>query len=308
MNAEGPMKAEAPDVIGLGETMLSFVARDGTVETATDFLATHGGAETNALIGLTRRGLRTAWVSRLGDDPAGHRIRAALTTEGVDLRWVRTDDERPTGLMVRDTVGNVRYWRAGSAASALSPSDLDEVRVGDARAVLVTGITAMLGPGPQAAAVAFLERASGLRAVDPNLRAGLWGSDRPRDLLGPLLARCDVVLGGERELSVLVGGDGEVAARRAGALGPGEVVVKRGADGAAVLDPDGIWHVMPAPARTEIDPVGAGDAFNAGYLAARLTGASCLEALRAGCEAGAAAAVTFGDVAPAPAARPAVDV
>ena len=301
------MSAEAPDVIALGETMLSFVARNGTIGTATDFLATHGGAETNALVELTRRGLRTAWVSRLGDDPAGERIRAALTTEGVDLRWVGTDDERPTGLMVRDTVGHVRYWRAGSAASALSPSDLEQVPVGDARAVLVTGITAMLGQGPQAAAVAFLERARGLRAVDPNLRAGLWGSDRPGDLLRPLLARCDVFLGGERELSVLVGGEGEVAARHAVALGPREVVVKRGADGAAALDPDGAWHVMHAPARTEIDPVGAGDAFNAGYLSARLAGASCLDALRAGCEAGAAAAGTFGDVSPPPTTRPVGD-
>jgi 2-dehydro-3-deoxygluconokinase len=301
------MNAEPPDVIALGETMLSFVARDGTVETATEFLATHGGAETNALVELSRRGLHTAWVSRLGDDPAGHRIRTALTEEDIDLRWVQADDERPTGLMVRDTVGNVRYWRAGSAASALSPSDLDHVPVGHARAVLVTGITAMLGPGPHAAAIAFLERARGLRAVDPNLRAGLWGSDRPRDLLNPLLARCDVLLGGERELSVLVGGEGEGAARRAAALGPREVVVKRGADGAAVLGPDGVWHEMPAPARTEIDPVGAGDAFNAGYLAARLAGATCLEALRAGCDAGAAAAGTFGDVTPLASTRPAVD-
>jgi 2-dehydro-3-deoxygluconokinase len=301
------MNTEAPDVIALGETMLSFVARDGTIETASEFCATHGGAETNALVGLTRRGLRTAWVSRLGADPAGQRIRAALTDEGVDLGWVRTDDERPTGLMVRDTVGNVRYWRAGSAASALRPSDLDGVPVSDARGVLVTGITAMLGPGPQAAAVAFLERARGLRAVDPNLRAGLWGSDRPRDLIAPLLARCDVLLGGEGELSTLVGGDGETTARRAGAFGPSEVVVKRGGMGAAVLDPDGVWHEMPAPARTEIDPVGAGDAFNAGYLAARLAGASCLEALRAGCEAGATAAGTFGDVPPPPTTGPAVD-
>jgi 2-dehydro-3-deoxygluconokinase len=107
---------------------------------------------------------------------------------------------------------------------------------------------------------------------------------------------------------VLVGGDGEAAARRAGALGPTEVVVKRGALGAAVLDPDGTWHVMPAPARIEIDPVGAGDAFNAGYLAARLAGASCLDALRAGCDAGATAAGTFGDVSSPAATRRAIDV
>jgi 2-dehydro-3-deoxygluconokinase len=296
----------APDVIGLGETMLSFVARDGAIDTATEFLATHGGAETNTLVAMVGLDHTSAWVSRLGDDPAGLRIRSALGDAGVDLRWVSTDPERQTGLMVRDTVGNVRYWRTGSAASAIDPSALDDVPVAEARAVLVTGITAMLGPGPHATAITFLERARGLRAVDPNLRPGLWGSDRPRDLVLPLVERCDVLLAGERELTTLVGGAGEEAARRCAALGVREVVVKRGVDGAAVLDRDGAWSEIRPPAGAEIDAVGAGDAFNAAYLAARLADAACIDAVHVGCDAGAAAARSFGDVAP-PTARLDVD-
>ncbi len=143
---------EAFDLLALGETMLSLVATDGDLSTASTFMATHGGAESNTCVAMASEGFHVAWVSRLGDDPAGHRIRVDLARGGVDLRWVGTDARRPTGLMLRDTVGGVRYWRAGSAAGAIGPSDLDDVPVDAARAILVTGITAMLGAGPRSAA------------------------------------------------------------------------------------------------------------------------------------------------------------
>ena len=110
---------DAFDIIALGETMLSLVAEDGPLDVATSFRATHGGAESNACVELARRGLRTAWVSRLGADPAGRRIRTWLGDAGLDLTWVRTDPDRPTGLIIRDTAGTVEYFRAGSAASAI---------------------------------------------------------------------------------------------------------------------------------------------------------------------------------------------
>jgi 2-dehydro-3-deoxygluconokinase len=289
------MIAGAFDLIALGETMLSLVAVDGGLDGATSFRATHGGAESNACAALARRGLRAAWVSRLGADVAGDRVRAGLSAAGVDLSWVRTDPGRPTGLMLRDRSGGVAYWRAGSAASALTPEDLEGVPLEAARAVLVTGITAMLGAGPQRTAVAFLERAGGLRGVDPNLRRGLWGSDRAVELITPLLARCDVLLGGESELRAFADGDGPALARACAALGPREVVVKRGAGGAAALDRQGRWHEHEGRPSEEVDPVGAGDAFDAAYLAARTEGADVPEALEAGASAGASVAASLGD-------------
>ncbi len=217
---------------------------------------------------------------------------------GLDLDRVRRDAERPTGVMLRETSGApARYYRAGSAASALSPEDLEGVPVEGARAVLVTGITAMIGEGPRAAALALLERAEGLRVVDPNLRPGLWGSDRAVELVRPLIERCDLLVGGEAELSVLVGGTGRDLAERCRGLGPREVVLKRGAAGAAALGPDGEWmEWAPAPA-PEVDPVGAGDAFNAGYVAARLDGRSVAAALELGARCGAGVAAAVGDTA-----------
>jgi len=282
------------DVIALGETMLSLV-------TATSFHATHGGAESNACAALARAGLRVAWVSRLGADHAGDRVRDALEREGVDMRWVIVDPTRPTGAMFRDRDGGLAYLRAGSAASALDAHDLDDVPIEDARAVLVTGITAMLGAGPQRAAIELLDRAAGIRMVDPNLRPGLWGTERAADLIRPLVRRCDVLIGGEHELAVIADGLGaESLARACAALGPTEVVVKRGAAGIAALGPDGVWREQPPVPVVEHDPVGAGDACNAAYLAARLDGADIEAALKAGAVAGAAAAGLLGDTGMAP--------
>jgi 2-dehydro-3-deoxygluconokinase len=289
--------SEPFDLIAVGETMLSLIAVDGTVGAATSFRATHGGAESNTCVGAARQGMDAAWVSRLGADPCGDRIVAALAAEGVDVRWVVRDPDRPTGLMLRDTTGApARYDRAGSAASVLSPDDLDGVPVAEARAVLVTGVTALLGEGPQRTAVALLERARGLRVVDPNLRLGLWGSPRAEELILPLIERADLVLGGEAELASLIGeGHGVELARRCSNLGPSEVVLKRGPAGAAVLDADGVWHEHSGSPVPDVDPVGAGDAFNAGYITARLAGASPPDALARGAECGARAASTVGD-------------
>lgn len=288
--------SERFDVIALGETMLSLVAEDGPLTSATSFHATHGGAESNACVALARAGLRVAWVSRLGADHGGDRIREALAHDGVDLRWVVTDDARPTGAMFRDRGGGLAYLRTGSAASALDVHDLDDVPVEQARAVLVTGITAMLGPGPQRAAIELLDRANGIRMVDPNLRVGLWGSEHAADLIRPLVRRCDILTGGEHELAVIADATGaEQVARACAALGPTEVVVKGGSAGIAALGPDGVWREQPPVPVVEHDPVGAGDACNAAYLAARLDGCDIEDALKAGAVAGATAAGVLGD-------------
>jgi len=288
-----------PDVIALGETMRSVITLPTPVD-ASGPLVTHGGAESNACVALVRLGFSAAWVSRLGTDAAGDLVAERLAACGLDLRWVRRDPKRPTGSMFRGTTGAPpTYERTGSAASVLVPEDLDEVPVARARAVLVTGITAMLGERPQRAAIALLERARGIRVVDPNLRRGLWGSDRAQELLRPLVERADLLIGGENELATLVPGPGgRGLAERCMALGPEEVVLKRGADGAAALSAAGDWvKHLPAPVG-DVDPVGAGDAFNGGYLAARLEGRSVEDALDQGARCGAEVASAIGDTGP----------
>jgi sugar/nucleoside kinase (ribokinase family) len=297
------------DLVALGETMLVLVPpAEQTVRTAAALLVDHAGAESNTCVGLARLGLRVAWVSRIGTDAAGDRIVAALQAEGVDTQFVERDSQRQTGLMIKEPGVGVRYYRSDSAASVMGPLILGQVPVAGARAALVTGVTALIGPQPHAAALALLERARGLRIVDPNLRQGLWGSDRRAELVRPLVERCDLLLAGAEELAEIVwssgsGGSGrssgkesgEDLARRAMTLGPREVVV-RGATAVGVLA-DGVWREMAIRRGDAVDPVGAGDAFNAGYIAVRLRGGSIDEALKAGVLCGAAVTAASSDTA-----------
>ena len=287
------------DLIALGETMVAFTPpAGGSLRTAAHLFADHAGAESNTCVGLARLGFRVAWVSRLGNDPAGDRIAATLAAEGVDTRWVRRDPSRPTGLMLKEA-GRVRYYRSGSAASAISTADLDDVPIDAARAVLVTGVTALIGAEPHAAGRALLSRASGLRIVDPNLRDGLWGSHRRAEFVVSYVDCCDLLLAGETELRELVGGaDDQALARRAADRGPREVVV-RGAHGVGALC-DGAWRTLPISRGDAVDPIGAGDAFNAGYIAVRLRGGSIEDALAAGVRCGTAVTTAPSDTAAFP--------
>src|SRR5437867_2791170 len=224
------------DLVALGETMIALAPPPGEiVRHASHLLVDHAGAESNTCVGLARLGLRVAWVSCLGVDAAGDRILETLTGEGIDTQWVGRDAMRPTGLMIKEPGAGVRYYRTGSAASAMGPEVLQRVPLADARAVLVTGVTALIGSGPHAAGLGLLGSASGLRIVDPNLRLGLWGSDRRVELVLPFIERCDLLLTGAAELAELLGeGDLRALAGHATARGPGEVVV-RGAASIGVL-------------------------------------------------------------------------
>jgi 2-dehydro-3-deoxygluconokinase len=294
------------DLVALGETMLALAPAHGTsIRTAASLLVDHAGAESNTAVGLARLGLRTAWISSLGDDAAGARILDSLSKESVDTRWVRRDPQRPTGMMLKDPEAGVRYYRTGSAASAMGTDILDGVPVADARAVLVTGITALIGAGPHAAGLALLSAARGLRIVDPNLRGGLWGSDRRRELVRPFVERCDLLLAGEAELAEILGagragqageaGTGAELARLASALGPREIVV-RSAGSIGVLA-NGTWTSLDIQRGAAVDPIGAGDAFNAGYIASRISGGTIDAALRSGARCGAAVTTSLSDTA-----------
>jgi 2-dehydro-3-deoxygluconokinase len=297
------------DLVAFGETMIALAPPPGEIVRRTGyFLVDHAGAESNTCVGLARLGLRVAWVSRLGADAAGDRILESLSGEGVDTQWVGRDATRPTGLMLKEPDTGVRYYRTGSAASAMGPDALRGVPVAEARAVLVTGVTALIGSEPHAAALALLESAGGLRIVDPNLRAGLWGSDRRAELVRPLIDRCDLLLTGMSELEELLGDPdtkalparrsseaAKAAAERAQSRGPREVVV-RSAASVGVLTADG-WQELEIRRDDAVDPIGAGDAFNAGYIAVRLRGGTVDEALRAGVRCGAAVTKSPSDTA-----------
>src|SRR5579859_2416678 len=119
-----------PAVVALGETMVLFLAEQaGMLREATSFHRYVAGAESNVAVGLCRLGSSAGFISRVGDDEFGQMILFRLRGEGVDVSHVILDPRAPTGLLFREKreIGpvDVVYYRRGSAASHMSPADLD---------------------------------------------------------------------------------------------------------------------------------------------------------------------------------------
>ncbi|WP_371632585.1 sugar kinase [Streptomyces sp. NBC_01259] len=264
------------EVVVCGETMLLMLAEPGVpLEHALSFRRSVAGAESNVAAGLARLGHSVRWLGRVGDDPAGRSVLAQLRAQGVDTGYAVTDPEAPTGVLIRDShparAIDVQYLRAGSAASRLSPEHLEPGMFEGARLVHVTGITPMLSESAHRATwrLAELARAAGaVLSFDPNIRHKLGPPDRWREIVGPLLARADVVLAGEDELEVL--GVPDPAALLES--GPGTLVVKHRDKSATCLTRDAGAHHRPPFDVPVTDPVGAGDAFAAGFLSGLLHG------------------------------------
>ncbi len=296
------------DLVTAGEALAALVADDGLpLACATSFRRTVAGSEANVAAGLARLGHRAAFVGRVGADPLGDAVAAAVRSWGVEAHLV-VDGDAPTGLLVRDAAGHrptdVAYGRRGSAGSRLDPDDLRPVLSRPCRSVLVTGITAVLSDRGPAVVERLLEHAeahSALVVLDPNVRLRLAAAERYAELLQPLLSRCGVVLAGEDELGVLV----PRAADAVAALherGVGVVVVKRGARGATVSDGHDVIEVS-ASARHAVDVVGAGDGFTAGFLSGCLDGVGTAAAAARGAAVAARVVGTLGDVEGLPTRR-----
>ena len=297
----GPQPADSPDpaagLLTFGETM-GLVAAEGIgpLEHAHGFRLGIGGAESNVAIGVAQLGQPATWIGRVGRDATGDLIERRLRAEGVDAIVIR--DSSFTGLMVRHrrtgALQHVDYHRAGSAGSRLGPSDIPVDALRSARILHVTGITPALSDSARAAVFQAVEtaRAAGVAvSVDVNHRAKLWSRFDAAPVLLDLLSRADIIFAGPEEAAIVVDDPPLAGLAR---LGAAEVIVKDGGRGCtAVLD--GESFTVPALAVTVVDPVGAGDAFVAGYLADRLAGAAPAARLETAIAAGAYAVTLPGD-------------
>jgi len=292
-----------PEVVTCGEAMVALLAgNDVPLWSARQFEAVVAGAESNVAVGLARLGHRAAYFGRVGADVFGERIRRELRGEGVDVSRLVTDPERPTGLLFRDSVVGspitVHYSRAGSAATAMVPEDVPRDLIEAARVLHVTGITAALSDGAREATLAAMEIARAadvLVTLDPNVRLRLADPGRWHQLVDALARRADVVLTGAEEAEIFAPGVDPVA--WFGERGVATVVLKHGAEGAAEhsLTPPGQQTRQPARTVPLVDPVGAGDAFSAGWLSGWLRGLDAEQRLREACAVASLVVATRGD-------------
>ena len=293
MGAPHNTRTDRPTVVCFGETMGMFTPTSSVpLNTAEAFTLGTGGAESNVAMHLAELGHQVAWASALGTDAIGSKIVDVLTAGGVDLRWVDRRSDLPTGLYLKEpdtgSGASVSYYRRGSAASALTIADAGRWPLAGARWIHTSGITPALSASCAELVEHVLDHAHEWGAsvsFDINFRPGLWPVTEAAPRLLALAAKATVVLVGLDEAETLWGC---VTAADVRALLPGVayLVVKDSSVDATEFarDPDGTDTVTAVPARKVdvVEPVGAGDAFAAGYLSGLLTGTPSAERLELG--------------------------
>jgi 2-dehydro-3-deoxygluconokinase len=250
------------------------------LEDGTTYRLRIGGAESNVAVALTRLGIPVTWISRLGTDPFGDLVRETLSAEGVDVR-ARRDPGRPTGVYFKSRAGGatrMHYYRTGSAATQLGPSDVPDEALDGVALVHLTGITTALGRAPRELVhdVARRARSRGITVLlDPNYRPALWASPSEARRALP---DADWVLCGADEGNLLFGtGSPEELAAAVGA----NAAIRVGDRGALVTTDGGLVEVRPPRLEAVVDEIGAVDGFAAGFAYGLLCGwepARCAQA------------------------------
>ncbi len=275
------------------------------LEDVTTFAKYLGGSPANTAVGSSRLGIRSAMVTRVGNEQNGNFVRETLAREGVDVSQVSTDPERFTALVFlairdHDTFPHI-FYRDRCADMALASSHIDPAFIASCGAVLVSG-THLSQDGTLAAcerAIAAARDAGAKVILDIDYRPVLWGLAPPGDgaqryvasqdvtaRIAPLLPDCDLIVGTEEEIRIAGGApevglsqtEGTLAALRAiRKASQALIVLKRGAAGCVAFEgeiPASIEAglVVPGFPVEVFNVLGAGDAFMAGFLRGWLRG------------------------------------
>ena len=287
------------DVITIGRSSVDLYGQQigSRLEDITSFAKSVGGCPANIAVGTARLGLRSALLTRVGDEQMGRFIREQMQREGVATKGIITDPERLSALVIlsveNDKSFPLIFYRENCADMALGESDVDPEFVRSARAVVVTG-THFSQPNTDAAqrkAIRLIKEAGGKVVFDIDYRPNLWGlaghaagdsryiaSDKVSNHLKTVLADCDLIVGTEEEV-LIASGEADLlsALKTIRSLSSGTIVLKRGPMGCIVYEgpisdnlEDGI--VGKGFPIEVFNVLGAGDAFMSGFLRGWLGG------------------------------------
>lgn len=289
------------DVICLGRLGVDLYAQQvgARLEDVSSFAKYLGGSSANIAFGTARLGLKSAMLTRVGDDHMGRFLVESLAREGCDVSPIIVDPQRLTamvllGLKDRETFPLV-FYRENCADMALSADDVREDLIASSKALLITGTHFSTERVYQASirALEFAERHGVQRVLDIDYRPVLWGLAGKADgetrfvadqqvsqHVQGVLPRFDLIVGTEEEF-LIAGGNQDLltALRKVRSLTAATLVVKLGPQGCTVLHgaiparlEDG--HIYPGVRVEVLNVLGAGDAFMAGFLSGWLRDAN----------------------------------
>lgn len=287
------MKNKKLDVICLGRAAVDLYSEQigAPLEDVNSFKKYLGGSSANIAFGAARMGLKSAMLTRVGDEHMGRFVRQELARAGVDVSHVVTDKERLTGLVLlgikdKDTFPLI-FYRENCADMAISESDFDEAYIASAKALLITGTHFSTKGTDQAArtAIQYAKANDTKVVVDIDYRPVLWGltgkgegenrfvsNDSVTQHLLSIMPLCDLVVGTEEEFHIAGGCEDTIEClKRIRKVSSAEFVVKRGALGCSVFKgeiPDTLDEGITRYGVTVdvLNVLGAGDAFMSGYL------------------------------------------
>jgi 5-dehydro-2-deoxygluconokinase len=299
----GPLggSTQALDVITIGRASVDLYGQQigSRLEDVTSFAKSVGGCPANIAIGTARLGLRSALLTRVGNEQFGRFLREQLAREGVNLDGLKTDPERLTALAILSVESDksfpLLFYRENCADMALEEGDIDPAFIAKARAVVVTG-THFARPGPEAAqrkAMKLMRGNGGKVVLDIDYRPNLWGlaghdagdnryiaSQAVSERMKTVLPGCDLIVGTEEEV-LIASGESELlpALKTIRSLTPATIVLKRGPMGCIVYEgaiPDDLEKgIVGKGFPIEVyNVLGAGDAFMSGFLRGWLGGES----------------------------------
>jgi 5-dehydro-2-deoxygluconokinase len=294
-----PRENQTLDVITIGRASVDLYGQQiGTrLEDVDSFAKSVGGCPTNIAVGTARLGLKSALITRVGNEQMGRFIREQLIREKVETRGIATDPDRLTALVLlaveNDTSFPLIFYRDNCADNALNEGDIDPEFIKSSKAVLVTG-THFSKPHTDAAQrkAMRIAKENGAKVIlDIDYRPNLWGlaghdagdsryiaSDKVSAHLQTVLADCDLIVGTEEEVLIAAGAsDLHEALRTIRNLSSGTIVLKRGPMGCIVYDgpiPDDLEDgIVGRGFPIEVyNVLGAGDAFMSGFLRGWLRG------------------------------------
>jgi 5-dehydro-2-deoxygluconokinase len=292
-------------MLSVGRANLDLYSRDvgAAFEDITSFDAMVGGSPTNIAIGVARLGRSAAVLTAVGDDRTGDFVLRYLRDEGVDVSYLQRIPGKLTSLALLGVQPPdhfpLSFYREDPADIYITVADVDAVPMSTVRLVQVSGNALSRGPCANAArhALRTAKEHGIVTYMDLDLRPTEW--QRPQDFGAAILDAAtdvDVVIGTEDEFAAALlddpgpimetrrvphGADAALAGAIGGLLsaGPRVIIVKRGSDGASIVDTNGTEDIPGFPV-TVVNTVGAGDAFAAGLIRSRLEGFEWSDSVR----------------------------